>query len=54
MMLLINDFIRREKGIEYVHVFGIDNILAKPIDPLLLGFSDTNDFDITCKFISKV
>jgi UDP-N-acetylglucosamine/UDP-N-acetylgalactosamine diphosphorylase len=27
----------KNKGIEYVHVMGIDNLLARPVDPVLMG-----------------
>lgn len=43
----------RERGIEYVHIFGVDNILAKPADPLFIGFTHTHDYDVACKFVPK-
>jgi len=43
----------RTRGVKYVHVFGVDNVLAKPADPFFMGFIDNNGYDVACKYVPK-
>lgn len=43
----------KERGIKYIHLLGTENVLAKPADPLLLGFASTKNYDVTGRFIAK-
>lgn len=49
---LLDDMIKR--GIEYIFFYGVDNILVKMADPILIGFAKENDKDITSKSVAKV
>lgn len=35
-------------GIEWIFICGVDNVLVKLVDPVLLGYSALNDYKITC------
>lgn len=37
-----------------MHLLGVDNVLAKPADPLFMGFANSRNCDIACKFVAKV
>lgn len=37
----------KKDGIEWIFICGVDNVLVKLIDPILLGFSALNDYKIT-------
>ena len=37
----------KQNGIEWIFICGVDNVLVKLIDPMLLGFSALNNFKIT-------
>lgn len=39
---------------KYVHVFGVDNVLARPADPFFMGFIENNGYDVACKYVAKV
>ncbi len=43
----------KKKGIEWVFINGVDNILVKPVDPLLIGMSITNKVLGAAKTIEK-
>ena len=43
----------KKAGIEYLNIFGVDNVLAKPGDPLFLGYAAKNAYQIACKFVPK-
>jgi UDP-N-acetylglucosamine/UDP-N-acetylgalactosamine diphosphorylase len=43
----------RNFGVEYLHITGIDNILAKLGDPLLFGYLKKQNLDMLCKFSQK-
>ena len=45
---------RKEQGITYAHMIGIDNIMAKPADPFFVGFAEANKFDVTNRFLKRV
>lgn len=47
-------FNRRKRGVKYVNVFGVDNVLAKPADPFFIGFAENYGYDIACKYVPKV
>ena len=32
----------RQKGIEFIHFMGVDNLLARPVDPVLIGMVKGN------------
>jgi UDP-N-acetylglucosamine/UDP-N-acetylgalactosamine diphosphorylase len=42
-----------EKGIKYLNICGIDNVLLKVSDPIFLGFAENHDADISTKVIAK-
>eukprot|EP01017_Pseudomicrothorax_dubius_P011576 TRINITY_DN1435_c0_g2_i4.p1 TRINITY_DN1435_c0_g2~~TRINITY_DN1435_c0_g2_i4.p1 ORF type:complete len:413 (+),score=118.61 TRINITY_DN1435_c0_g2_i4:222-1460(+) len=42
-----------KRGIRYVHVVGVDNVLARLADPLFIGFAASRGFEITSKFVAK-
>jgi UDP-N-acetylglucosamine pyrophosphorylase len=37
-----------------VNLIGIDNVLAKPCDPFLIGYSQQQDQDLCCKYVTKI
>lgn len=41
------------KGVKYLHICGIDNVLVKVCDPVFLGFADNNDADVATKVVEK-
>ena len=41
------------KGVKYLHICGIDNVLVKICDPLFLSFAENNDADVTTKVVEK-
>jgi UDP-N-acetylglucosamine/UDP-N-acetylgalactosamine diphosphorylase len=43
----------RKRGIEYVHVHGVDNCLVKVADPIFIGFSAALDVDVATKVVRK-
>lgn len=43
----------RRRGIEYVHVHGVDNCLVKVADPVFIGFSAALNVDIATKVVRK-
>ena len=43
----------KEKGIEWVFINGVDNVLVKPVDPLLIGMSITSKVLGAVKTIEK-
>jgi len=48
---VLDDFKRR--GVEYVHLFGVDNVLVKAADPTYIGFSVSSKADCTNKVVHK-
>ncbi|KAJ5225087.1 hypothetical protein N7468_006312 [Penicillium chermesinum] len=43
----------RTRGIQHIHIFGVDNCLVKVADPVLIGFSASKDVDIATKVVRK-
>lgn len=39
----------RVNQIEYLHIFGIENVLVKPLDPVMLGYAANKRLDVTIK-----
>ena len=42
-----------ERGVQYVHVFGIDNVLNKACDPLFFGYMHEKHLDLGIKVVAK-
>lgn len=42
------------KGVRFVHVCGIDNVLVKVCDPAFLAFADNSDAEVSTKVVEKV
>lgn len=43
----------RRRGIEHIHLYGVDNCLVKVADPVFIGFSAALDVDIATKVVRK-
>ena len=43
----------KSKGVKWVYIFGVDNIMAKPIDPLFLGLTIDKKMEVAGKSIDK-
>lgn len=43
----------KNRGLEYVHVYGVDNALVKPADPVFMGFSILHEADVVNKVVIK-
>ena len=43
----------KNRGIEYLHVFSIDNALSKPADPIFIGYCVNNNADCGNKVVWK-
>ncbi len=41
------------RGVEYVHVIGVDNIMAKPADPAMIGYAAEAGLDVVNKVVPK-
>lgn len=48
---LLADFDKR--GVEHVHMYAVDNCLAKVADPLFVGFAALKGFDLATKAVRK-
>ncbi|KRX09136.1 hypothetical protein PPERSA_08852 [Pseudocohnilembus persalinus] len=42
-----------KQKIKYLHIVGVENILLKPLDPLLLGYAKLQDKDFICKVVDR-
>jgi len=43
----------RRRGIQHIHLHGVDNCLVKVADPVFMGFSAEKDVDIATKVVRK-
>jgi len=43
----------RRRGIEWIHVAGVDNILSLPCDPTFLGFAASTGLPLSCKSVLR-
>lgn len=48
---LVEDF--AAKGIKHIHMYSVDNCLAKVADPLFIGFAVSKQFDLATKVVRK-
>ncbi|GMM37787.1 UDP-N-acetylglucosamine diphosphorylase [Saccharomycopsis crataegensis] len=48
---LLEDF--KKRGIMHIHMYAVDNCLAKVADPLFIGFAVENNFDLATKVVRK-
>lgn len=48
---ILNDL--KLKGIEHIHMYCVDNVLVKVGDPVFIGFSSSNEFQIATKVVRK-
>ena len=44
----------KSKGIQYVHIYGVDNALIQMADPAFLGFCITKAADCAVKAVEKI
>ena len=45
--------IRLRNKVRFLHIVGVDNILAKLADPFFVGFAESENLPISCKFVTK-
>mmetsp|Transcript_10064 Transcript_10064/g.8581 ORF Transcript_10064/g.8581 Transcript_10064/m.8581 type:complete len:173 (+) Transcript_10064:64-582(+) len=43
----------KEIGIKYIQMMGIENVLNKPADPFLIGYTEENNLDCSTKFFLR-
>lgn len=43
-----------DRGVDYVHLFSVDNVLVKVCDPVFLGFTAMHNYQVTSKTVPKV
>lgn len=43
----------KEKGVEIVHIVGVDNILSKLADPFFVGYLAHNKLNLASKYVTK-
>ena len=43
----------KNKGVKYIQILQIDNILTKTYDPLMIGYLVKNHFEIVTKYITN-
>lgn len=43
-----------DKGVKYLHICGIDNVLVKICDPVFLGYANNEKAEVTTKVVKKV
>ncbi|CAY70725.1 UDP-N-acetylglucosamine pyrophosphorylase [Komagataella phaffii GS115] len=48
---LLTDF--NNRGIEHIHMYCVDNVMVKIVDPVFIGWSASNDYDIATKVVRK-
>jgi UDP-N-acetylglucosamine/UDP-N-acetylgalactosamine diphosphorylase len=44
----------RGRGVRYLHVFGVDNALVRPADPVFVGYCIRRGADVGCKVVDKL
>lgn len=54
---LVNEW--KKKGIDYVHVMGVDNLMAKPVDPVLIGMmkgvkGEFGGLDLVAQYVKPI
>lgn len=43
----------KKRGVEHIHLYGVDNCLVRVADPTFIGFSASKDVDIATKVVRK-
>jgi len=43
-----------KRGVQHIHVYGVDNCLVRVADPVLIGFAALKDVDIVTKAVHKL
>jgi UDP-N-acetylglucosamine/UDP-N-acetylgalactosamine diphosphorylase len=44
----------KANGAKYVHIVGVDNVLNKLADPVMVGYMTKNHFEVVSKYVDKI
>lgn len=44
----------KANGVKYVHIVGVDNVLNKLADPIMVGYMAKNNFEVVSKYVDKI